>query len=103
MTKSSVFLVCVVAAALSAFAALPLPLPYGFYMFLRLAVSVSAGIWCWSAFSEQKAITGEVLIAGALVLLFNPIVPVHFGRGIWMVLDAIAAVAFGVKAFRTRP
>jgi hypothetical protein len=34
-----------------------------------------------------------------LALLFNPLVPIHFGRDAWQVVDGIAAGVFFISSF----
>jgi hypothetical protein len=33
---------------------------------------------------------------GLIALVFNPVVPLHFGRELWIVVDLIVAVLFGI-------
>jgi hypothetical protein len=74
--------------ALALFLAL-LDWPYGYYQFLRLAVCAGAA---FIAFATWRAspVWGCALVA--LALLFNPLVPVHFERGTWALIDAGAGV-----------
>ncbi|MFN3832117.1 MAG: DUF6804 family protein [Allorhizobium sp.] len=97
--KQGLFIVFGGAAALL-LAAL-LPMPYGYYGFMRLAVTVAACIWAWTAY-EREGLTGQVVLAGALALLFNPILPVHLSRSIWAPIDVLAATCFAWKAYRVR-
>lgn len=86
--KQGFSMVCGGAAALL-LAAL-LPMPYGYYGFMRLSVTVAACIWAWTAF-QREGFTGQVALAGAAALLFNPVLPVHLSRGLWAPIDMLAA------------
>ena len=33
---------------------------------------------------------------GFIALVFNPIILIHFGREIWVVIDIIAIIVFGI-------
>ena len=67
--------------------------PYGFYTFLRIVIcATSAGI----AFSYKETISGKlfwVLIASAI--LFNPVLPFHLGREIWIIVDLAIVCIYG--------
>ena len=83
-------------AALSCLLAV-LPLPYGFYTFLRLAVSV-AGVF--AAIELRREDNFLWLLFGAIVLLFNPIIPIYLTREVWFPIDLIVAGCFAWIIFR---
>lgn len=65
---------------------------YGYYIFLRWVVLIASALIIYTAHQLQKT---EWVIAGAIVLLlFNPIVPVHLNREIWSILNIGAAGMF---------
>jgi hypothetical protein len=77
--------------AVTALAAL-LPLPYMFYLVVKIII---CGFAAYIAYKEFKNKLELVLIFGVLAVIFNPIIPISFGtRGVWMILDLIAAAAF---------
>jgi hypothetical protein len=43
--------------------------------------------------------TGWKWVLWTLAVLFNPIVPVHFGRNAWQVVDGLAALCFFISNF----
>ena len=52
---------------------------YGFYSFLRWEVCIAAGILAYLAYAKkQNTLMVCMILAG---LIFNPIVPLHLGRG----------------------
>lgn len=66
------------------------PLPYGYYTLLRL---VACGVFAFAAFAAfQKKNSVLPWVNGVLVLLFNPLIPVHLEKGVWVILDMAAAV-----------
>jgi hypothetical protein len=74
---------------------------YGYYNLLRVAVSLCSAYLAWFAVTLNRqpwAITFVVL-----VLLFNPLLPIHLTRGIWQVLDVVAAGVFVTSIFALRP
>lgn len=74
--------------------------PYGYYIFLRWTVAVAAGLLAYTAYTLQK--TAWVVIGVTLLILWNPIAPVHLDRSTWSVLDIVAAVLFGTAWFVVR-
>jgi hypothetical protein len=76
-----------------------LPMPYGYYSFLRMAVTVAAFVWCRTSYSRD-GFSGQVVLAGALALLFNPVIPVYLSRAIWAPIDLVAMGCFSWRAYR---
>ena len=74
--------------------------PYGYYVLLRWVIAGVAAfiIWVASKLEEQGWIWLMVVIA----ILFNPIIPVHLDKGIWVVIDFIAAIIFLVSIFKIK-
>lgn len=68
------------------------PLPYGYYTFLRIAISLAG---CIAAFDLIKKSNPLWLVFAGIVILFNPIIPIHLSREIWFFIDLIVAILFG--------
>jgi hypothetical protein len=66
-------------------------LPYGYYTLLRIAICGFCGFIAYRAWHEDTRIWATAF--GLIAVLFNPIIPVYFDRGIWFWLD-IGAAAF---------
>lgn len=73
-------------------------LPIGYYSFLRIAITIASAI---VMFNEYKGdINIWIILFGGILILFNPISPIYLhDKGTWMVLDIIAGLIFGIKAF----
>lgn len=76
------------------------PFPYGYYVLLRLVVCLTAGFLAWCSYSANKNTWAWVM--GFIVLFFNPIIPLHFGREVWIVVDIAVAVIFSVFLFKNK-
>lgn len=62
-----------------------LPLPYGYYMLLRLVTTI---VFAWAAFiSYEKSHPTMPWLYGLVALLFNPLIPIHLDKELWMVID----------------
>lgn len=72
-----------------------LPLPYTYYMGARWFVAGAAALLAWKEFEANRSLHWGFLWAfGGVVILFNPIVPVHLTKSIWAVIDLVAAGIF---------
>jgi hypothetical protein len=74
--------------------------PYDFYIFTRWAVFLTCcwGIWLcrgriWPSFAPAYFVIG---------LVFNPLLPFHFQRSNWQVLDAVAGIVLLASIFLHR-
>ena len=66
------------------------PLPYGFYTIIRFAVSIIAGCWAYQFYKNNKI--PLTIIAGAIVILFQPLIKIVLDRTTWNILDVILAI-----------
>jgi len=39
---------------------------------------------------------------GFIVLLFNPLIPISLGKGLWLFMDLAIAIVFGIFLFRNK-
>ena len=78
-----------VAAALIGLAILPLP--YGYYTFLRIAIT---GISAYLVYLRKDNKDKSFYVLIAIAILFNPLIPIHLPREIWIPIDIILAIYF---------
>lgn len=71
-----------------------LPLPYGFYIFLRLAVFLVAVYLGYTQWKRDDSFSIWVITLGTIALLYNPILPIHLTREIWIVFNLLTAGIF---------
>ena len=71
-----------------------LPLPYGYYTLLRLVVCFTAVFLAWFSYKQQRIRWAWIMVFVAVV--FNPVIAVHFGKELWIVIDLITAIVFGI-------
>ena len=85
----------VVPAAMSLLALMDMP--YGYYQLLRLVVAVAAAFLAVAAW--QRGAHVAVIAFGLLVLIYNPIAPLHLKREIWQWVNlGTVAVFLGALA-----
>ena len=82
------------------FAGMPEFFPYGYYTLLRLVVCGTGAYIAYFSFEEEKKVICffSVLIA----ILFNPLIPFHLGKYIWVVIDFVVAIFLGITIFALR-
>ena len=68
--------------------------PYGFYTFLRLTISISAGFIIYLRNKKVKRVDTISIIFAIIVILYNPIIPIHLTREIWMPINFISAIVY---------
>ena len=72
-------------------------LPYDYYTFLRLAIT---GLSLYAAFEllEKGSVNFWVMLF--IALLFNPLIPIHLSKGIWILINIISGSYFTFIAYR---
>lgn len=86
--------------ALSCFVAV-FPLPLIYYTFLRIIVFVASAITVYY-FGKQKEFKW-VMLFGIVLILFNPIIPIHFYRkSIWIPIYIVTGILFLLLIFIKR-
>lgn len=74
-----------------------LPMPYGFYSIVRLATCIIFGIWAYTFHIRQKK--ELAIIAGAIVILFQPFIRIPIDRFTWNIIDLILSISLLVLIF----
>ncbi|MFC1593519.1 DUF6804 family protein [Candidatus Neomarinimicrobiota bacterium] len=69
-----------------------LPMPYGFYTLVRICVCLFSIFLAYKTWQEKIELWMWIFIV--IAILFNPIIPIFLGRGLWAFLDIITAVVF---------
>lgn len=67
-----------------------LDMPYGFYQFMRFVALIGFGVLAYKANDESRNI--EIVIYGAMALLFQPFFKIALGREIWNIVDVIVGI-----------
>jgi hypothetical protein len=66
--------------------------PYGYYQLLRLVVCGASIYVSFTAYNWQK--TWAVWLFGLVAILFNPLIPIHFSREVWKLIDVLCGFMF---------
>lgn len=77
-----------------------LDMPYGFYQLVRFMALVGFGILAFTA--NEKNNNTELMIYGALALLFQPFIKIALGREIWNIIDLIVGIGLIASLFINR-
>ena len=78
-----------------------LDMPYGFYQLVRFMALVGFGILAFIANEENNKT--ELIIYGALALLFQPFIKIALGREIWNIIDLIVGIGLIASLFINKP
>lgn len=88
--KSWIWIPTGIACAAALYAAIGHPSEYGFYVLARISVTIAAAILAFQL-SELKR-QGLCIACVSAAVVFNPFIPLPFGREIWMLLDLAVVV-----------
>jgi hypothetical protein len=73
------------------------PMPYGYYQFIRIAITLVASINAFELYNKNK--TTLLVVFVSIIILYNPIIPIHLSKETWIPINLLSAVFFGVFAF----
>ena len=90
MNKNSLALFLLIPAVLLIIAPL-VSFPYGFYTLLRLIVSITSGFIIYHSYKGVGGVNEISIIFALILILYNPFVPVHLSREIWMPINFITS------------
>jgi len=74
------------------------PLPYGFYTLVRIVVCLSAAFMTWISYKKNMSLWMWIMIV--VLILFNPLFPIHFLKELWILLDIATCFIFGFFLFK---
>ncbi len=73
---------------------------YGYYQFVRFAALFGFSILAYQANQQEKPT--EMLVYGALALLFQPFFKIALGREIWNIVDVIVGIGLLGSVFKKK-
>lgn len=76
--------------------------PYGFYIFLRLIIAISAAVIIFHNFKISGGFNEISILFGIILILYNPIIPVHLSREIWMPINFITSGVYIYGYFKVK-
>jgi len=69
--------------------------PYSYYIILRIIVFATSFYLLYVTYNSGMKNWMTIFII--IVLLFNPILPIHFNKGVWAIIDISSAAAILVS------
>lgn len=75
-----------------------LDMPYSFFQLVRFVALIGFGILSYQA--NQQGKQTEMMIYGALALLFQPFFKIALGREVWNIIDVIVGVGLLISLLR---
>ncbi len=64
--------------------------PYSYYELLRVVVFITSGTGLY--FSKKSENNNWAIVFLIIAIVFNPIIPFHFNKGIWSVIDISTSI-----------
>lgn len=80
-----------------------LALPYGYYILLRTVFCIACGLAAYQGGIKRRILW--MLAFAGLVVLYNPVAPIHLGRGTkgwWLLLNLVTVASLIIAAGRLR-
>ncbi len=77
-----------------------LDMPYGFYQFVRFVALIGFGILAFQA--NEKENQTEMIIYGALAILFQPLFKIALGREMWNIIDVIVGIGLLITVVKNK-
>lgn len=74
--------------------------PYGFYQLVRFIGSIGLGYLAYAAYQQESKV--DMIVFGALALLFQPFAKITLGRELWNIIDIGVAIYLVVTIFKSR-
>lgn len=70
---------------------------YGFFTILRFVVFTACAYSAWLAYENDRESWSWFM--GAIAVLFNPFIPIHLEREVWVVIDFVTAIVLISSVF----
>jgi hypothetical protein len=82
--------------------AIPSIWPYGYYTLTRIFISIISGALAYSAHKKRNQFWKTTFIL--ITILYNPIVPIYLNKEIWIVINLLTVIIFGIslKLFKSK-
>jgi len=94
--KKPILLPSIIVVILLLVAVMPIK-EYSYYIFIRWIVCLAAIYIAYCSYEAEKIYW--IWIMGVVTLIFNPIIPLNLGKGIWSIVDFITAIIFFMNVF----
>ena len=78
------------------------PWPYGYYEFLRICICGASAFLAYTQWKGARRLDAWSIMLGMVVVLYNPVKPIHMNDELWSVLDLATAALFIAHMRRTR-
>lgn len=76
------------------------PMPYGFYELVRFVAFVGFGYLAFVA--NKRNSQNEMILFGALALLFQPFFKIALGRTLWNIVDVVVGIGLIITSAKNK-
>lgn len=77
-----------------------LKLPYGYYQLVRFVAVIGFAILSYH--SKKQGKETQMIVYGALALLFQPFLKIALGRELWNIVDVIVGIGLLLSIFQMK-
>jgi hypothetical protein len=74
--------------------------PYGYYQILRFVICGTTIYLAYQCYNYKY--NRWLWLLGAIIILFNPLIPIHMDRDSWQLVDTIIVIIFCVFLIKFR-
>ena len=65
--------------------------PVGFDTFVKMIICFSSGTIIFYGFKSAKGINETIIIFSLILILFNPVIPIHLERELWLLFNLLTS------------
>jgi FtsH-binding integral membrane protein len=74
--------------------------PFGYHTLLRLVVFIASIYLAFLAMQAGQFVW--MILFTILIILYNPIIPIHLKKDLWQIIEISGAAVFGISLFTLR-
>lgn len=67
-------------------------MPYAYYKLLRIVVTFTAAFLAYKEYDAYKDLNGWLALLCLIAIVYNPIIPVHLTKAIWIGVNIITII-----------
>lgn len=78
------------------------PLPYGYYYILKFAVCIALIMEMVEIMDKKADDSNTLIIMGALVVLYNPLIAIPLGKIIWTIVNISTVIYLSIYSVNNK-
>ena len=79
------------------------PMPYGYYTLVKILVCGFSAVLAYRNYkAADDKLAAWVWVFLIIAIIFNPLIPLHMQKEVWMVVDTVTGVLFLWLAYKAK-